>query len=236
MQTITLEKEHWEAFAEILEDIYAKDNPYKYVLANAIRDAVAASHNNTADVEFDDDGYEEAVKIADDIDAFFYAMYPGAVYVASALGIKGKKQKVSFRKKYPSIVTISLTAQEIGIIQAVCKEQMLYEDEDSLAYNVASALDSTLDSIDIGDDYDFMIHVFYLDPLTKALQDKIDDEDTPRKDRIIMGHVQGRLLTIFSKYNKTIPKTQLRKQMHMSESEKIRLAADEINEFESQNS
>ncbi|EGD46143.1 hypothetical protein Cpap_0437 [Ruminiclostridium papyrosolvens DSM 2782] len=233
MKTITLKKEYWIDFVELLEEVYEKDNPYKYILAQMIRDAVNEKpYEDTADVTLDDNDCRDAVEIAADIQDYYYAISPRAVRVVSELGFKVNKQKISMRKKHLNVITLYLNNAETNILQSICKDCMIKYDAKSFAHEAASTIDCILDTVDIGEDCVIDTHVLYLDPIIYVIDDKLNNNNTPRKKRLILDRIRTRLSSI--SIRRTIVARDAVTLQHMSDDEKIRLAKTDMDDFEAQ--
>lgn len=229
MKTITLKKEYWIDFVELLEEVYEKDNPYKYVLAQMIRDAVnAIPYEDTADVTLSDDDCRDAVEIAADIQDYYYAISPRSVRVVSKLGFKVNKQKISMRKKHLNIITLYPNNAETSILQSLCKDCMIKYDPKSFEYEAASAIDCIIDAVDIGEDCIIDTHVLYLDPLIYVIDDKLGNNNTPRKKRLMLNRIRTRLSSISFRRSVVARDMTL---IRMSDDEKSTTAKSDLDRF-----
>ena len=230
MKTITLKQEYWIDFAELLEEVYEKDNPFKYVLAQPIRDAVEEKpYEDTADITLSDDDCRDAIEIAADIQDYYYAIYTKAVRVVSELGFRPNKQKIRMRKKHLNIIAVPLNAPEVSILQSVCKDCIIKNDPKSFAAKAASEIDCILDTVDIGEDCTLDTHFLYIDPLIYVIDNKLGKNNTPRKKRLILERMRGRLLHICTK--RAMVAMDMMTFYKMSDDEKSTTAKSDLDRF-----
>lgn len=185
MISIILEKEHLEAFVQLLEDVYAKDDPYKYALAGKIREAIEESEDDNAEVTFEDYELEQAAELAEDITDTEYDKCPGAEHVAIALLAYGK----GIKQNDDNIIEIEIMSTETQILQNICKAYMIANpNADTSDFVSAELIDTVLEKHDVWTDVSLHIHILVCGGLMHILGGKLREPNIqPNKRSIIKG-------------------------------------------------